>query len=147
MNPWLHLIYFSSNSWRSLFDIDRTTVIFISLKWYRFFFSIKRNSISQSQSFQFLSHTKIGYSVFISSCSRIRPSYSQSGYISAPVKSTAKFHSLWWQREERNSIPPLTASKRNQLLLYMYPCIAPGMAGQAQAALLSKNQSNSYFQI
>lgn len=146
MNPWLHLIYFSSNSWRSLFDIDRTTVIFISNKWYRFFFFHKEKlyfsvpilSVSESHKnrlfciYKFLQQNQ---------------SILQSGYISAPVKSTAKSHSLWWQREERNSIPPLTASKRNKLLLYMYPCIAPGMAGQAQAALLSKNQSNSYFQI
>lgn len=56
---------------------------FISIKWYSLF-SIKRDSTSQSQSFQILSHIKIGYSVFTSSCRRFRPSHGQGGSIPAP---------------------------------------------------------------
>lgn len=54
-----------------------------------------------------LSHIKTGYSVFLNSCRRLKPSY--SGWISAPVKSTAKSHSLWCPKEKRDLMPPLKA--------------------------------------
>lgn len=77
-------------------------------------------STSHSQFCKILSHIKIGNSVFLSSHSRLSPSYSQSESITAPVQSTAKYHSLWRKREERSSILLLMASERNQLPLFTY---------------------------
>lgn len=100
-----------------------------TIKWYTVF-PRKKNSILKLQFFQTESH-KTGYSVFLSSWERLKPSYNHSGWISAPVKSTAKSHLLWCQREKRNLIPPLKAKGTKSF------CAAPGAAQTSNCSFQS----------
>lgn len=118
------LIYFSTNSWRSLFYVDRTAVIPSPLNDAEFF-SWREPLFLNPNSFR-LSYIKTGSPVFLSSCKRLKPSHN---------------HQLQWSQQQnptcfdvrgKEEFNPTFESKRNQVLLCKF------LHGRACLAALPK---------